>query len=232
MSNYVSQHKGPQPPRYFASAVTSWPHGSAGTSNSRLKGKKITHLKQRRSQMRTEVATSACQTWSCSVILFEFGGLRADAGVRVRGGELARRRLSLERPQECTAGRLSHSQLKLPRVTHRCKSPGPGAETHAVAATAQRPKWGPLVLPFGREKSHSNGQLKKATPRPSVVPRGDKQRAHKSTNHTAKMIYWPLRPTESPEGALKDALSLIFHTFCNMFTQLDCFIAAIEIRCD
>lgn len=161
------------------------------------------------------------------MILFEL-----TAGVRVRGGEQARRRLSQERPQECTAGRLSHSQLKLPRVTHRCKRPGPRAESHAVTATAQRPKWGPRVLPFGREKPHSNGQLKKATPRSSVGPRGDKQRAHKSTNHTVKMIYRPPWPTDSPEGALKDALSLIFHTFCNMFTQLDCFIAAIEIRCD
>lgn len=47
-----------------------------------------------------------------------------------------------------------------------------------------------------------------------------------------KMIYRPPRPTESPEGAINDALALIFHTFCNMFTQLDCFIATIEIRCD
>lgn len=31
--------------------------------------------------MRTEVTTSAFQTWSCSVILYEFGGLRDDAGV-------------------------------------------------------------------------------------------------------------------------------------------------------
>lgn len=78
-----------------------------------------------------------------------------------RGRSLARSRLSLELPQECTAGRLSHSQLKLPRLAHRCKSPGLFAEIHAVTATARRPKWGPPILPFGRENFHSNGRLRK-----------------------------------------------------------------------
>lgn len=111
------------------------------------------------------------------MILFEFGGLRDDAGV---GGGVAGRGAGAAEAIPGATTRvhswpsLSHSQLKLPRVTHRCKSPGPGAEAHAVAAVAQRPKWGPLVLPFGREKSHSNGRVKKATPRPSVAPRGDK----------------------------------------------------------
>lgn len=69
----------------------------------------------------------------------EWGG----AGGGFRGGDLARQRLSLERPQECTAGRLSHSQLKLPRVTHRCKSPGAGAEGSRCRSRGPAAQMGP-----------------------------------------------------------------------------------------
>lgn len=145
---------------------------------------------------------------------------------------MARWRLSLELPQECTAGRLSHSQLKLPRVTHRCKSPGLFAEIHAVTATARHPKWGPPILPFGRENFHSNGRLRKQHLGPVWC--------HKATNselinqRIAGRVDLLAAAADSVArgGALKDALCLIFHTFCNMFTQLDYFIGAIELRCD
>lgn len=149
-------------------------------------------------------------------------------------GSLARQRRSLERPQECTAGRRSHSQLKLPRVTHRCRSSGPGAEAHAVAAVGGPS--GPNGALWFRHMGEGNltvmDELRKRHLGPAWLREVTNSELVNQPITRTEMIYWPPRPAESPEGALKDALALIFHTFCNMFTQLDCFIAAIGIRCD
>lgn len=69
-------------------------------------------------------------------------------------------RLSLERPQESTAGRLSPSLLSLPCVTHRCKGPGLSTDSYCHSFN-QPPQMGPPVLPFGRRDFHSNGHLRK-----------------------------------------------------------------------
>lgn len=94
------------------------------------------------------------------------------------------------------------------------------------------PNGGPPILPFGRENFHSDGRLRKQRLGPAWC--------HEATN--SELINQPITGrvdllaaaagSVAPGGALKDALCLIFHTFCNVFTQLDYFIGAIEPRCD
>lgn len=185
------------------------------------------HSKQQQSQMRTEVDTSACQTWSCSVILFEFRGLQADAlyeracwdGTwRVRGYPWS-----------------DHKSAQLADSPNRSwNSPA----SHAgVKARAPEPRLGgpngALWFCHLGERNHTvMDSLRKRHLDPAWFLEVTKSELINQPITRTQMIYRPPWPAESPEGAFNDALSLIFHTFCNMFTQLDCFIAAIEIRCD